>query len=714
MLFLFINIKRYCERSEAISFSTSRLLRSSLSRNEARVFVRCILITVLFFLKTIFLLAQKEETPKCLEIDDKDAIKNYENGIDKKKYKKEERMAFLEKALEIEPEYPGANFAIAQEKIVTIKLKGGTYEPIIPYMQKVVEKCPKFHSDPYYYLGFAYYEKENNAEAIKYLQQFVNFSDDDDTKFAKDYDGKLAQAKEIIKYAKTYKAVEDLKKNPVPFDPNPVSDICTDKDEYLPIISPDNSMALFTRRMPFVSKGGISGIQSDKLIEVFSISKRASLSKFEVGGPMPSPFNKNDNEGGATISIDNKHLYYTICKDEGGAQMNCDIYYSDFVDGKWTEIQKVPGINDPIDWDSQPSIGSDGKSLYFASDRKGGLGGIDIYKTVRDQTGVWSKPENLGSVINTTGNDKSPFMHSDSETLYFSSDGQPGFGGYDIFYVKKDDSGKWKEPKNIGYPINTEADDLGFFASTDGKYGYFASNNRSKVKGRSMGGWDIYSFDLYKEARPDSIKFVKGVLTTETGERLTGATVEIKSADSKRETGVVVDTATGDYIAIVNIKKKEDIIVTVKKEGFAFNSQVISIKKDTSSDMKPVKVDFEVKPVEIGKTYTLNNIYYATNSAELKNESRIVIEEFVQFLKDNPNIKIEIHGHTDNVGNDEDNMVLSKRRAFTVLDMLKSKGISADRLVKYEGHGKSMPIASNDTEEGRTKNRRTEFIIVEK
>lgn len=669
------------------------------------------LILIFSFLSSIILFAQKEEAPKCLEIDDKEAVKNYENGINRKN-KKEERMVFLEKALEIEPEYPAANFAYAIEKSVTIKLRGGTYEPIIPYLLKVVEKCPKFHSDVYYFLGFAYYEKENNADAIKYLEQFVNFSDEDDNKFAKDYDVKLSQAKEMIKYAKMYKTIEDLKNNPVPFDPNPVSDICTDKDEYLPIISPDNELALFTRRMPFTSKN--STWQSDKLIEVFSISKRNSANKFETGGPMPAPFNKNENEGGATISIDNKHLFYTICKDEGGTQMNCDVYYSDFVDGKWTEIQKVEGINDKVDWDSQPSISGDGKSLYFASDRKGGFGGIDIYKTVRDQTGKWGPPENLGPKINTAGDDKSPFIHSDSETLYFSSTGQPGFGGYDIFYVRKDENGKWMDPKNIGYPINTEADDLGFFASTDGKYGYFASNNRSKVKGRSMGGWDIYSFDLYKEARPDEVKFVKGVLKTETGERLTGATVEIKSVDSKKETGVVVDTTTGDYIAVVNMKKKEDIIVSVKKEGYAFNSQVISMKSDTANSLKPIKVDFEVKPVEIGKTYTLNNIYYATNSAELKNESRIVVEEFARFLQENPTIKIEIHGHTDNVGSDEDNMTLSKRRAFTVFDMLKFKGVNPDRLVKYEGHGKAMPVASNDTEEGRAKNRRTEFIIVEK
>lgn len=670
-------------------------------------------LLMLFFFNSFFLFAQEEEKPKCLEIDDKEAVKAYEKGIDKKKYKKEERLVFLEKALEIEPEYPAANLALAQEKIVTIKLKGSKYESIIPYMLKVVEKCPKIHSDPYFFLGFAYYEMEKYTEAIKYCEEFVKFSDDDDTKFAKDYDEKLASAKQIIKYSKTYKHIADLKNNPVPFDPNPVNDICTEQDEYLPIISPDNELALFTRRMPLSSKN--MTWQSDKLMEVFSVSKRTGNGKFEKGEPMSTPpFNKNENEGGATISIDNKHIYYTICKDEGGPQMNCDIYYSDFVDGKWTEIQRVEGINDKVYWDSQPSIASDGKTLYFASDRKGGLGGIDIYKTVRDNTGVWSIPENLGPVINTSGNDKSPFIHSDSETLYFSSDGHPGFGGFDIFYVKKGDDAKWIEPKNIGYPINTEADDLGFFASTDGKYGYFASNNRGKVKGRSLGGWDIYSFDLYKEARPEEIRFVKGKLKTETGEALTGATVEIKSAISKTETGVVVDTTTGEYAAIVNMRKKEDFILTVKKEGYAFNSQMVPASIDTVKGVKPVKIDFEVKPVEAGKSFTLNNVYYATNSAELKQESMVVIEEFVEFLNDNPTIKIEIHGHTDDVGDDASNLSLSTDRAFTVYDILQNKGISKSRLIGFKGYGKSKPIASNATEEGRAKNRRTEFFIVER
>ncbi len=658
---------------------------------------------------TILSRAQDEEKP-CQEIDDKKALKAYQQGIDKK-YKKEERLTFLKQAMDMEPDYVDANFAYAQERIRTLIYEDKPFKPVQPYLEKVVEICPKYHSDPYYFLGFIAYEESKWEDAVKYLKQFQNFKSDDDKKFSKDYEAYLSQTKQMIRYAKLY---SEIFTHPVPFDPNPVTGISTEKDEYLPMISADDDQMLFTRKQPYVNKD-LGYTPEDNEIEVFSYSTRnATTGQFDKGKRMPYPFNKTGGEGGATMSIDNKHLYFTVCKQEGGAMVNCDIYYSDKINGEWTEAKKVEGINDPERWDSQPTIASDGKTLYFASDRKGGRGGVDLYVTVKDAaTGLWSKPENLGPVINTPGDEKTPFIHSDFETIYFSSDGQPGVGGFDIFFSRKDSLGKWTEPKNIGVPINTKGDDLGFFVSTDGRLGYFASNEPARVKGKSMGKYDIYSFELYKEARPEAVAFFKGqVEDVSKGQNKGGFSVEVTDAVTKKVTEGMVDSATGNYAVVVNTKQKNDLILTIKKKDYAFSSRLIP--KDSIKGAKPVTINIDVDTIKVGKAYTLNNIYFQTNSAKLDPRSLIVIQEFAEFLKVNPKIKIEIYGHTDNVGNPANNMALSTDRAFSVREKLLEFGVDEKRLIAFKGFGSTKPIADNSSETGRAKNRRTEFAIVGK
>jgi outer membrane protein OmpA-like peptidoglycan-associated protein len=669
-----------------------------------------VLIITLLTISPNVSISQDEE--KCQEIDNKKAIKAYEQGLDKKN-KKEERLAFLQQAITLEPDYVDANFAFAMERIKTLIYADQSFKPTEPYFKKVIELCPKYHSNPYYYLGFIAYEEEKWDESVKYLKQFLNFKSDDDKKFDKEYDGLLRQAKEMVKYAKVY---GEILNHPVPFDPHPVEGICTDKDEYLPIISADDETMWFTRKQPYVDKNGISGMSTDREQELFSYSKRDKASgKFTKGQRMPYPFNKSQNEGGATLSIDNKHMYFTAGRDEGGTQINIDLYHSDYVNGEWTEPEKIPGVNDPEAWDSQPTLASDGVTLYFASNRKGGLGGTDIYKITKDpKTNTWSKPENLGRGINTPYDERSPFMHSDFETMYFSSDGHPGVGGLDIFYSRLDSAGKWTEPKNIGVPINTTRDDIGFFVSTDGHLGYFASNEPGRALGRSVGKYDIYSFELYKDARPQGVSLFTTKIEDKSNAEIKNFTVEVTDAVTKKVTKAVVDSTTGDVVVAVNTKNKNDLIVTAKKDGYAFSSQLIS-KDSLTNNPKPKKLTpIVVDTIAVGKTYALNDIYYKTNSAVLDPRSMIVIEEFVKFLKNNPGIKIEIHGHTDNVGNPQANLALSTDRAFTVRDILLEKGIDEKRLLNFKGFGSSKPIAENSTEAGRMKNRRTEFVIVGK
>ncbi len=645
----------------------------------------------------------------CNEILDKKALSYYEKGRDKKKYKKPERLEFLMKALQLEPEFAEANLALGLEIVVRVKLENSSFAPAVPFFLRAIQACPQIHSEPYYYIGFDYYERGMNDSAVYYLKKFIDFKDEDDKKFARDYDGEILNAKGMIK---DVKKVSSLKKG-VQFDPKVVTGVSTARDEYLAYVSPDDKNCYFVRRLPVQSKDKVYA--SDKEKEVFMIATRDKTGVFDAGEPMLFPFNVgDDNQGGCSISIDNKHLYFAMMRQEGGNQPNCDIYISDSSNEEWSPIRKLSAsVNHPIYWDSQPTIAADGITLYFASDRPGGYGGIDLYVTVKNlQTGEWSIPKNLGPKINTTGDEKTPFIHSDSETLYFSSTGHYGFGGYDIFYVRKNDKGEWDEPENIGSPINGATDDTGFFVSRDSKSGYFFSFDDPKIQGKGVGRYDLFMFELYKEARPQETAFIKGDVKDSEGNQVFRATVEIQNTVTKQITHGVIDSANGSYMAVVSLKKKADYLITIKKDDYAFSSKVLSTK-DLVPMAEPKQVDLQVVEAKAGKSFVIDNIFYNTNSAELKSESRIVIESFARYLKVNPGIKIEIQGHTDNVGNPKDNDALSNNRAFSVKAVLEELGIDGKR-ISAKGFGSSKPVADNKTEDGRAKNRRTEFMILEK
>lgn len=659
-----------------------------------------------------FLLAAQEEDEKsgklCTEDLDKKALQFYEKGCDKKKYKKPERLDFLSKAIALEPDFAEANLKMGLEIVVRQKLGNQPFTPAVPYFLKAIRSCPQVHSEPYYYIGFDYYELQNNDSAIKYLEKFIAFKNEDGSKFAKDYNEELYQAKMMVKSAKK----ESSLKKDMPFDPKVVKGVSTERDEYLAYISPDDKKCFYTRKLPLKKLDQVYA--SDKEKEVFMISTRDKTGVFNNGEPMPYPFNETeDNQGGCSISIDNKHLYFAMQRQEGGAQPNVDIYITDFSDDSWTEIRKLsPIVNHPVYWDSQPSIAADGLNLYFASDRPGGYGGIDLYVTRKDpKTGIWGAPQNLGPKINTRGDEKTPFIHSDSETLYFSSTGHFGFGGYDIFYVRKNEKGEWEEPENIGSPINGISDDAGFFVSSDTKSGYFFSYDEGKVRGKGVGRYDLYSFDLYPEARPQQMTFIGGDIKDKEGNPITGANVEIKNTLTKEKINAVVDSTTGKWMAAVSLKKKDNIIVTVKKDSVAFNSIVIDMKKATFNSPPP-EIKLNVNKAEKGKSFVINNIYYNTNSAQIKEESKLILQSFAEYMAENPNMKIEIQGHTDNVGNPKDNEALSTNRAFSIKELLEANKIDGSRITA-KGYGQSKPVADNKTEEGRAKNRRTEFLILE-
>ena len=688
--------------------------------------IKWILLCAFHFSFFTFLFAQKEKPlPDCPSASE-DAIKLYQKSLDKKKYEYAERLKFLEQCVEEDPNYAPANYEVGmhwQRRADEDNMS--SCEKCEKYFLAVVRNCPSFHSSPYFYLGKFYFEQEKYDTAVKYMKQFLNFKDDDVKKYDKlRYDRYLVDAKRYIGWANFYKEVMG---HPVPYDPKILEGVSTPREEYLPFISPDNELIYFTRVMPVSRMNSIPGMAASDH-ELFCYSQRQANGKFNEGQPMPSPpFNQHANEGGASITIDNKHIFFTV-NDNG----NFDIYTSDFVNGEWNQVRSLgKTVNSEDYWDSQPSISADGKTLYFASNRPGGYGGVDIWKTEKDVTGNWTTPVNLGGNINTAGDEKCPFLHWDSKTLYFSSGenqdygGHMSVGGFDIFYSRMDSLGKWMKPKNIGYPINTIGDDVGFFVSSDGKYGYFSSDNPQKTLGKSVGGKDIYYFELPQNVRPEEVAIVKGKVTNDEGKSVSGANVELKDVVTKKVTKAVVDSATGEYVIAANVKQKHDQLLIVKKDGYAFSSQLLSmndsatkkiLKASNAVEIKPVVKPIEIKTdsVKEGKAFTLNNIYFGPNKADLIEESKNVLDEFVDYMKANSAIKIEIYGHTDNIGNDQDNQNLSADRAFTVFEYLRSHGVNKEQIVGHKGFGKSKPVASNDNEEGRAKNRRTEFMIVSK
>ena len=552
---------------------------------------------------------------------------------------------------------------------------------------KAIAICPDKNPIVYYLLGEINYDRKMYVDASLYLEKAIILGLNENSQ------------KKAEKMQEKAKVIAEIILNPVPFNPQVVSGVSTKADEYLPILSPDQELVFYTRR----GKKSEIGSLTESVTEEFIFSKEDSIN-FNAGIPMPFPFNRSSNEGGASITIDNNTLYFTICANSISGYNNCDLFYTfKQIDGKWSEImtfkRKINGLKS---WESQPSVSADGNTIIFASDRKGGFGGADLYLIKKNEKGEWSEPKNLGKNINTKDNEKSPFLHTDNETMFFASDQFPSVGGYDFFFCRKDSLGNWQKPKNIGYPINTIADELGLFVSTDGKKAYFASNRLDGI-----GGWDLYAFDLYEDAKPQKVLFLKGELRDENNNLLDNASIQLKNIRTKEKQHIPVKN--GSYTAALTVGKSDDILLTINKKGYAFNSTYISTSDDKFSS--PKELDFEVETLNKGKAFRLDNIYFASNSFELNPISMEILTAFVDYLILNKNLRVGIHGHTDNVGGNLENLLLSTNRAKAVYSFLLDNRIKKDRL-NFKGFGEQKPLASNETKKGRAQNRRTEFVIL--
>jgi outer membrane protein OmpA-like peptidoglycan-associated protein/tetratricopeptide (TPR) repeat protein len=642
------------------------------------------------------------------------AAKLIEKAEDKKKYDSDERREFLEEALEEDENCLPCLRQLGESEFKIAKRKGSGFGRAQSYFDRLISLCEEYHSEPYYYLGAIAYATQEYEKSLEYFDKFLRFPDDDPSKFEKNYDKQYDEVKETIPYIEFYR---DFYLHEGDFEPKIVHGASSDKDDYLPAISPDNELMFYTRKFMKQAKGDVVKRQ----VEEFTWSRRDDLNSiFDNGEALPTPFNMGDNYGGASISVDNKEMYIAKKNPVTGNPENIDIFSTryEFVydekEGKkvykWTELIDLgANINTTMGWESQPSLSGDGQTLYFATVRpecisdSDGNPSTDIFYSDRQEDGSWSPAKSLGEPINTRWNDKAPFMHSDSHTLYFASTRKPGGGGYDIWYIRKEND-TWGKPRNMGAPINTDNDEHGMIVSSDGEIAYYASN---RIKGSK--GMDIYSFRLPEEARPEKVMILKGTVKDEEGEPEQNAIIEIEYVQSKEAQSIELNKDDGTYAAVISMERNEDVIISIQGEDKVFNTHLVVDKAET---IQPdvIKLEMKAEKVATNKPFVIPDIFYVTNSADINRESKVILDAFAKYLEKHSNIFVEIRGHTDSEGSDPDNMALSMDRAFEVKGYLEQQGIDGNR-IKAKGYGETKPLTDNTSEKGRALNRRTEFVV---
>ncbi len=456
--------------------------------------------------------------------------------------------------------------------------------------------------------------------------------------------------------------------------------------EYFPSVTIDGKKIIFTKRI-----GNDEDFYESALIN----------GEWTKATPLEGRINTNLNEGAQNVSQDGQVLIFTGCNYPEG-EGSCDLYISyKTKTGSWTEPENMGPIVNTDFWESSPSLSPDKKELYFSSGRPGGYGGKDIWVTRKNLNGKWGRPENLGEDINTPGDEGCPFMHADNQTLYFNSNGHPGYGTTDLFLSRKTDQG-WEVPTNLGYPINTIDDEGSLVVASDGTTSYYASERSD-----SKGGLDLYTFQLPKELSAQKTLWVNGkVFDKKTGNGLP-STVELSVPGKNKIISKLQTDEDGNYLVTLPIGK--DYAFNVNRKGYLFFSDNFSLT-GTSADSART-IDIPLQPLEAGSEIVLRNIFFNSKEFKLKTESYEELNRVVQLMKENPKLRILISGHTDNVGNPADNLVLSKNRAKAVVNYLSSQGIEMSRLTA-KGFGETKPMGSNDNETGKSRNRRTELNIL--
>ena len=470
------------------------------------------------------------------------------------------------------------------------------------------------------------------------------------------------------------------------FEPMNLGDsVNSEKSEYYPSLTIDDSLLVFTRRA--------EGYREDFMESTF-IKGHYTKAKVIKGDINIEPY-----KGAITVSADGEWMIFAGNFKTGMGDF--DLYISYLTPQGWSEPENLgPTVNSGY-WDSSPTLSPDNRVLYFSSNRPGGLGGKDLYACTRMANGKWSSAKNMGPFINSIGDETAPYIHADNQTLYYTSDGLPGYGNTDLFVVRKNNNGEWGAPENLGYPINTIENEGSIAVSSNGLTAYYASDRAD-----SRGGLDLYKFDLRENIRPHKTLYVKGkVFDAKTNKGLPCAVELVDNSNNNTLMRIQTDEL-GKYF--IPLPSGKDYTFTVNRKGYLAYSELYALSHKLSDST--YQKNIALQPLELNRSILLRNIEFATNSFQLLPLHLTELDKLLQLLIDNPSLKIQISGYTDNVGSDEDNLALSTNRAKAVAYYLTWKGIDVSRL-GFKGYGAANPVADNKTEEGRARNRRTEFLI---
>lgn len=680
-----------------------------------------ILSIIAISLSTV-LFAQNVEFEKENFKDNKDGLKEAKSNIKQGDEISLQGPSFYKDALApyLAAQSFNPNNAVLNFKIGRAYTYSQTKLKAIPYLEKAFELNPTVDPQIHYYLGKAYHLNMQWDKAIEAFNLFLKNSKPEDRK-------ELFPSAE--KHIEECKVGKKLQENPIRvFIDNAGQEINSQSPDYGPVINADESVMLFTSRRSSTT-GGLKDEYSNEYMEDI-YSSTSIKGRWGIATNMPTPINTQNHDAISGVSADGQKLLIYIGSNNG------DLFESVLKGDVWS---KPEGMGKNINTgyhESSACYSPDGKSVYFVSDNpdNGGFGDRDIYISTKDEKGRWGTPFNLGGVINTKYGEEGAYIHPDGKTLYFSSQGHESMGGYDIFKSIYDAGTKtWSKPVNLGYPVNTTDDDVFFVVSASGRHGYYSSFQES-----GYGEKDIYMITFLgpekpmgldnednllanraapvkevAKAQPIAISeamltVLKGVITDALSQKPLEATIEI--VDNERNESIATfssNSSTGKYL--VTLPAGKNYGIAVKKENYLFHSENFIIP--ITSAYQEVTKDIALKNISVGTKIVLRNIFFDTGKSTLRKESTNELARLHKLLSDMPTLKIEISGHTDSKGSADLNQKLSEARAKAVVDYLIKAGIPSDRLT-YKGYGKEQPVASNESEEGRQLNRRTEFTVL--
>ncbi|MEP7266473.1 MAG: OmpA family protein [Saprospiraceae bacterium] len=624
---------------------------------------------VVFFLSIFNSSLQGQVSSKALKYFNKAKKEISKNRIDK-------AVHYLEESLAIQPGYKEVNLQLYQ-----IYMDKGDSQKALGYLLTASKNAGNDKPNLLYNLSKLALAVGDYEKAKTAATEYINLNTKDSST--------RRQARHILE-SSDY-SISHIS-NPVPYHPTLLSkNINTEMPEYLPSLDATGNTLVFTRR--------INGNE-----DLFFTRKQNN----EWSSAFPWSQNTIQNEGAHTISADGKTIVFTRCNMSDGYG-SCDLYISELSAGKWSKPVNMGYIVNSKFWESQPCLSANGKAIYFASDRPGGFGGYDIWRSSK-QNQKWSHPVNLGQRINTEWDELSPSYHPDGTHIYFRSNGKPGFGSFDLFVSSMNEKGEWTEAENLGFPINDYRDQGAMVVALDGSTAYL-SDQKISFKNELLES-NISTFDLPEKGSSQPCIFLKGrTLDRKTMEAIPHTSILFSSSWSNSIADTIRSDMDGEFLLVLPIGNVYKVYASAA--NFEFFSDRIQTNTTTTSNIKYDILLSKISPNEpyvSEKPIRLSNVIFETGSAILQSESFSELDRLLNFLGEYPQLTIEINGHTDNIGSAESNLTLSIARAKAVYDYFVRHEIDMNRL-QYNGYGDTQPVAENTTEQGRALNRRVELIL---